>query len=82
MAHEIDMNSDENSLRALKNGTFEAALGEYAKQRIRWLKYGHSFLGMFSEDLGEYYPSMDLNSKIDLYFRIQKSKSRWSNQKF
>ncbi len=46
---------------------------EYANQRIRWLKYGHSFVGMFTEDLGEYNPSMDLNSKVNLYFRIKKS---------
>ena len=79
LAHEIDLNSDENSLRALQNGNFEAVLVEYAKQRIRWLKFGHSFVGMLNKDLGEYSPDMDFNSKIDLFFRIQKCQSLWRN---
>ena len=45
-------------------------LSFYAVQRARWIKFGHSFERMITEDLGEFKPDMDLKSKIDLYHRV------------
>ena len=44
---------------AIQNDTIEPVLASYGKQRVRWLKFGHSFEGMITKDLGEYRPNMD-----------------------